>query len=505
MNEWEVTDDNRGYNDTEGRRKGAAKGHATLKSISIAVLVLLLALVFFSKTIYRYNLPQVTATIPKMGKLSKMEITTGTVKFAHEKKLYAELAGTVGEMLVEEGDIVAKGQPILRMDFEDEIAELQRQIDDLYESTGQKKAELAMSAEKLLLDIERTELAIKNTNRLLADWRRESYKADTVQDYDLNQCERDLDAARADLEKKKSLEDVGVITAQELEQAEASVKNLEARYENLKEALAENKRKSQESVTEKEKNRQKQVGDLEHQLTLSTQELKGKALDQEDNRVRLETLESEFSSKLQDFNDQLAKYRNNETITADADYTVSALSVNEGLYIQAHQQLVTLNPVHDFIVTCSIAVNNNFVIPGDTCQLENTSHSIDGTVTAVTPGERDKTITIKLDDTSVTAGETFTILFEKDSDQVYTLVPNGAVNQDSDGYYLYQIKRRNGMLGKEFYAEKLRIYIGDSDADSTVVLSGIWFFEPIVLSANSAFDERQTLTLVNEGDFFEEK
>ena len=505
MNEWGSTNETRGYNDPERRPVETGKRRVTLKSISIAVLILLLTLVFFSKTIYRYNLPQVSATEPKRGRLNKIELTTGTVKFAHDKNLYAPLAGMVGEVLVEEGDTVAKEQPVLRMDFGDEIADLQRQIDDLHESTAQKKAELAMSAEKLLLDIERTELAIQNTNRLIADWRRESYKADPIQDYDLKQNERDLETARADLEKKNALMEAGVLSAQELEQAESTVKNLEARNENLQESLAENKRKSQESVTEKEKTRQKQLSDLEHQLTLSTQELKGKALDQQENQLRREALELEHANKLKDYTEQLTKYRNNETIKAEADFTVSVLSVNEGQYVQTHQQLATLNPVNDYIVTCSITVNNNFVVSGDTCQLENTSHSIDGRVTAVTPGEREKVVTIKLDEPTVTAGETFTILFEKKSDQTQTLVPNGAVNQDSNGYFLYQIKRRNGMLGKEFYAEKQRIYIGDSDADNTVVLSGIGFFEPVVLSANSTFEERQTLTLLNEGDFFEDK
>ena len=501
--------DNRRIMEVENRQERSAGSRrnrrVNIKSVSVSVLAMLLVLVFFSKTIYQYNLPRITASAPEKGRLKKTEISTGSVQYLQETVLYAEVAGKVGEVLVAEGDVVEKGQPVLRMDFHEEVEELRQQIEELRESTEQKRAELAMSAEKLVFDVERTELAISNLNRQISQWKKESYRADPVSDYDLRQAEQDIESARAELEVKRSLIEAGAITRQELEQAESHIESLEARAENLNDVLGENRRRAQESVSEKEKNRQKQIGDLEHQLELSQQDLKGKALDQEENRRRSELLERESENTRKDYQQQLERYQNNETVTAKADAIISGLSVNAGLYVQAHQQLAAFGSEEDLVVRCSVAVNNNFIFTGDTCRLSNASQSVEGEVSAVALGEREKTVTIILDGASVTEGETFTVMFEKESEQVFTLVPNTAVNQDGDGYFLNQIKRRNGMLGKEFYTEKQRVYIGDSDSSNTVILSGVGFFEPIVLFGDKSFSEGETIVLDNEGDFFEDK
>lgn len=66
------------------------------------------------------------------------------------------------------------------------------------------------------------------------------------------------------------------------------------------------------------------------------------------------------------------------------------------------------------------------------------------------------------------------------------------------------MKQQKGLLGKEYYVAKLRVYIGDNDADYTVVTEGITFFEPIVVQFDKELKEGDTVVLENEGDFFKE-
>ena len=82
------------------------------------------------------------------------------------------------------------------------------------------------------------------------------------------------------------------------------------------------------------------------------------------------------------------------------------------------------------------------------------------------------------------------------------LVPNGAVNKDKDGYFLYVLKTREGILGKEFFVEKSIINIGDSNIENTIIEKGITYFEPIVLISNKLFLDGETVNIKNEGDFF---
>jgi hypothetical protein len=123
-------------------------------------------------------------------------------------------------------------------------------------------------------------------------------------------------------------------------------------------------------------------------------------------------------------------------------------------------------------------------------------------VLRINPDERGKTVAIALVSEEVTAGETFSITFEKVSATTYTLVPNSALNQDNDGYFLYQVKRRSGMLGREYYLERQSVYIGDSDSKNTVIVRGVTFFEPVVLTSDKAVSVGDVVTLTNVGDFF---
>ena len=84
----------------------------------------------------------------------------------------------------------------------------------------------------------------------------------------------------------------------------------------------------------------------------------------------------------------------------------------------------------------------------------------------------------------------------------FILVPNGAVNRDNDGYFLNQIRRRQGILGTEFYTIRQDIFIGGSDSTHTAVIRGIQTFEPIAVLSDRPFTHGQTIRLQNEGDLF---
>jgi len=165
--------------------------------------------------------------------------------------------------------------------------------------------------------------------------------------------------------------------------------------------------------------------------------------------------------------------------------------------------LASIGVGREFTVECSVSLDNNFVSPGDTCELSNASHVLSGTVRQVKPSVQGKTVIIAVASDDVAEGETFDITFEKNSAASFTLVPNSAINQDNDGYFLYVIKRRKGIMGEEYYLERLNIFLGDSDHQNTAVIRGITFFEPIVLTSNKALSAGMTVSLKNPEDFFE--
>ncbi len=191
-------------------------------------------------------------------------------------------------------------------------------------------------------------------------------------------------------------------------------------------------------------------------------------------------------------------------IYAPEDSILSEISIDKGQKVGDGELIAVCGLSLQYEINCSVSLDNNFVMEGDFCALENTSHSLDGIVTEVTPGEEGKMVSVLIQSEDVKAGETFDVKFEKESSESFILVPNGALNMDSDGYFLYQVKQRKGMLGKEFFVEKMNVYIGDNDAKNTVISDGITFFEPIVLISDKEIKEGDIVILDNEGDFFAE-
>ncbi|MBR0599654.1 efflux RND transporter periplasmic adaptor subunit [Sinanaerobacter chloroacetimidivorans] len=366
---------------------GKSRGSVwNLKNIGTVIFTLLLLLIFASKTIYTYHLPVVTAVSPVNGKLEKSETVKGIVEWSDKVNLYAETGGKVEEILVEEGDPVIKGQPLVRL--------------------SPTKEDLAAGREK---------------------------------SYELRQLEQEIKNAEEDLGRLEVLYREGAIAKN---QYDTALRNLQSLY-NKKEKIL---------------------------------------LDYQDSLANLDQ-------------DMLIVYAVQDSIIVD-------IAVNQGEIIKSSQLVAVCGKAQQYEMICNISLDNNFVSAGDSCELENSSHTLDGIVTRVTPVDQGKEVTIAIQSEEATAGETFDVTFEKESAESHILVPNGALNMDSDGYFLYQVKQRDGMLGKEFYVEKLRVYIGDEDHENTVISKGITFFEPVVLLSNKGLSNGETVKLENEGDFF---
>jgi hypothetical protein len=173
------------------------------------------------------------------------------------------------------------------------------------------------------------------------------------------------------------------------------------------------------------------------------------------------------------------------------------------MYISENTPLISIGAGNTFTIDCTVSEDNNFITPGDTCRLYNASHEAAGVVSRVWPSAGGKTVRVSVVSDVITAGESFEVQFEKQSAALFTLIPNGALNQDNDGYFLYQIKRTKGILGEEYYVERLNVYIGDSDYQHTVIIKGISFFEPIVLIGSKPLAAGDRIFLKNAGDFFE--
>lgn len=411
--------------------------YLNIKAIGITILAILVLCLFLSKTIYSFNMPQITATIPFNGKLNKTETANGIANWAEKESVCIEVAGKVEEVLVKEGETVYKGQELVRLSVNnDEMNKIK---------------ELKIARAKLDLDIENINIKIGKANADLT-----ALKTEQAQE---------IKKAQDNYDRMNSLYQAGAIAQVEWETAEYNLKSTIDKYNKL-------------------------VADLKNLILTYNQDIKGKQLDLKNNDVQLAR-----------YNDILST---NGNIKAETAGIVGEIAISKGDIVTANQSVMTIGIGEKFTIECSIPLENSFVASGDTCELTNSTHSFEGTVDRIVADEKTKTVSITVSDGNITPNESFSITFSKEGEQIEKLVPNEAIQQDSSGYFLYKISRREGVLGDEYYTEKLPIYIGDSDNTNTVILNDIGFFEPVVLSGNKPFSEGDTIVLKNGGDFFAE-
>lgn len=450
-----------------------------IKTIGLLIIGGIAVLLLVSRTIYNHKLPVVTATSPFNGKLTKTEKTKGLANWAEIVDIYADVGGKVEEVFVKEGDQVEKGQQLFNLSFD---------IDE----TLQKIKELDVSRSKRLTEISKLQLQIQTNNRHISELRNETYRLDFVSDFDIKQKQSEIDVAEKDLEKITTLYEAGAASKNDYDTAQNNLKTLKDKKAELEKMFAENLDKQNDSKNDDEKERQKKILDLAAESEELRIEIKQSQLDYETYGIQQET----YQNTLDIFN-------KNATIYAGGTGKLAQFSINKGQQIEDGYFVGQIGCGNTYEIESDLSLENNFVVIGDSCKVKNANHSFDGIVSKITLTEETKKVTIDIQSDNISSGETFDVTFEKESIESYTLVPNGALNMDNDGYYLSQLKRRGGMLGQEYYAQKLRVYIGDNDDKNTAITRGISFLEPVVLTSDKAFSEGQSLNLTNVGDFFE--
>lgn len=414
--------------------KGGSRG---LKTALVLIAVLALA-IFFSRTLYFYRLPEVSAVQPFRGFLNKLEISWGLASWAERETIYARRSGLVGEVWVREGQEVEAGQILLSMDFDVEEAE-------------RKLREIRNNLEKLQNSIDFTEARLGALNRALDGSPEGEGRGPAA--LELERAERERQVAEL-------FYSLGERSRHEAEAAGARLEALRLGYEGERESLRF--------------------------------DLAAKRLD----LLNLGIQEEAQAAILRD-------YRNHAVLRSPVRGTVVSLNAARGGYVLENSPLIVLGAGNEFVVECTVSAENNFILPGDLCELSNAAHTLKGTVLTVKPGEGGKIVAVGVVSDELRAGESFEVYFEKTGSAPLTLVPNAALNQDGQGYFLNRIKRRRGIMGEEYYVDRLDVYIGDSDLNNTAIIRGLSFFEPVVLRGDKPVAPGDLVSLLNPEDFFE--
>ena len=92
------------------------KEKSNFTKVFVTFFGIVLLLTFFSKSIYNYQLPVVTISLPKQGKLNFTVEDTAEISYSHVDSIYAASDGRVKKIMVQAGDEVRKGQCLMKFE-----------------------------------------------------------------------------------------------------------------------------------------------------------------------------------------------------------------------------------------------------------------------------------------------------------------------------------------------------------------------------------------------------
>jgi HlyD family secretion protein len=97
-----------------------------------------------------------------------------------------------------------------------------------------------------------------------------------------------------------------------------------------------------------------------------------------------------------------------------------------------------------------------------------------------------KEILIDVEDNRLKGGENAEFSINKQTQPFRTLISNGAVRESSNEYYVLVLKKRQGVLGDEYYTQQVKVVTGDSDNTNTEIKSGIeGRMDKVIVSSSS--------------------
>lgn len=380
-------------------------------------------LTFFSNTINNFLLPRVVLESPARGALIKEISGEGTIEARSVYEEYADPGLKVLEVKVEEGAEVRKGQQLLSLD----IDELRSSLQDERSKYRQQQLEL----EKL------------------------------KDDGPLEHYDSSIESAREKLEKQtdyyqdiKTLYDSGYESESKLKEAETEMNNAQRSYES--------------AVRDKEEYQRNNPRDIES-LELNL-EIQGR---------KIANLEK--------------KTANGGVYTAPSDGIITELNFGKGTLTNSSEPLFRLTEASgDFQL--SIPVDSDladYVKPGDKVEVYVSSleegrveGSIDQVKADLEDGDR-KDIVIAVKGKELQGGEKGEVIISKRTEQFQALVPNSAVYTDSEGSYVYTVKKADSPLGVESYVQRTAVTVLDSDSTKSAV-TGITPMDKVVSGSTKA-------------------
>jgi len=392
--------------------------------LGIILILAVILLTFLSKTINNSLMPKVTTVQFAKGSLQEKFETDGTGEFSGKHKIFAGDSWRVEEVDVKVSHQVKKG--------------------DLLAVINKRDIQIEIKAEELEL------MKLENDIQSYKD----SFEPIRLSDYEreLQLAQRDMEEAKSDFDMSKELFEAGIDTKKNLENAENNYKDKLYLCQTKKEVLEEKKKKStyqqdEFNRTVNEKTAELELKKLKFEKESNNLTKDGKILSDMDGLITavniepgMNTLSDQVMFEIVDISCPLKVtwYMNLEKASSYAVGSEVNIEIT-GEVIEDEKKVIKSE-----VVKTQIA-GKEFVADSDRCKYW---------------ADIDRNNNIKI---SVGEGQKARVWALLNSPIYDYLLPKNAVTQIQSKFCVFEVKKRQGAMGMEYYVEENEVEILKED------------------------------------------
>ena len=433
------------------------------------IVIIIVLLTFFSKTIANMMLPSVRVCIPKKKDLSKKVTCEGETLFKKVIPVYSPVRTQVLEVYVKEGDRIKEGQPICRID----TIELNNQIE----------------AKKI--EAEKNRLNIEGLERKLADIRSQIEKEKgKIKEKQLNHKTSSEKYNLAIENKKKAVEvnemlyEQGLISERELIESQIELADLE-------------KEKSDEINNEKK----------EKQEAAESAENKMQTLEIERDTVQRELALTRLELKSLELNLTQLTERAGDIIVADRAGIVMEKAQGEGIIQQGelvneNQALIKIGILEEgFRVKVIVEPVVNFIKIGDSADLKiGDKKGIKGLIESIRRKKDTQDIYISVEDIEIEPNQLAKVTLQEDGIIYDNVIPADALYEADNSYYVYVAEKVDDALGNAYRIKKVNVYVEDYNEKFAAIEKGVNVLNWVVTASEKPIKEGLRVKVENENE-----
>ena len=492
-------------------KNGLTTRKKVVRRVTAIFLIILALLTFFSNTIMNYSLPEVSTVTIASGKVSEKVRCQGTAEVSKDITLTVSGERVVKEVFYEDGDFVNEGDVI--MSFEDsenvELSEAEKTLEDLEysykKSQLREKTDYTDDEEEIQNardDLSEAQAALEQarTDEIsLADARIAQSEAQSA--YDEKNKEVSGLQAKVDeydkLEKKDSEVDVDKLIS-ELATAKEELTALETKLNAANELVTSLSEKTtvaaaESNVTDKEQSLNSLVRKYNNKKESDNLTAQANELDDEKSLNEIEE-QKEKIEKLKSGSDF-------KEIKASASGVISGITSKKGDKLEANASVAYIQLINSgYEVSCNISKKDSELIrKGAEATVENVwDENVKAEVKSIKadPSDPNQKSVVKFTvKGNVMAGETLQFSVGDKSDRYDTVVPNSAVKEDSDGYFLLVVKSKATPLGNRYMVKHVAVDVQASDDSHSAVVGDISEYDNVVTNSSKPLDDKQQVRL----------